>query len=262
MKVTAVIPTVGRTETLPMVLHSLACQTWPVSDLIVLDEAARPVSESYVVNQAMDLLSLQGAGVKILRRRHRRGIAAARLELAAEARTELVLMVDDDVVLRPDCLQLLMEKRTTDFAWAVPYCFLVSAAFRRDGYRDSVVSKDASVVREWTARYPWFVPYFNYAEDFTQAIDVAGTQCILWNRSEFLEEAGGVEKLGRLPREDTYLTKVTGPGLFVSRARVDHFEDDSQAGRGAWESSVFYRMHTAVMEDPEGFLRVMGGKDG
>jgi len=259
--VSAVIPTVGRVETLAMTLYSLATQSYPVSEVILLDEAKKPVSESFVVNQALDLLSLAGADVKILRRRHRRGIGAARLELAREASWNWVLMVDDDVALRPDCLDGLMEVLTaSERAWAVPFCFLVNAALELDGYTDTKVSCTDVDVRKWTERYPWFVPYFNYSEIFTQEIEVAGTQAILWKKKELLrDECVRVQALGRLPREDTYLTRVTGPGVFVSSARCDHFEHESQVTRGQWQNSMFYRIHTAIMKDPKGFVELMRG---
>lgn len=244
-----------------MVLYSLACQTKPISELILLDEASKPVLESYVVNQAVDVLSLQGVEVKVLRRRHRRGIAQARLDLASEARHRYVLMVDDDVALQPTCLEQLMDSWDSQFPWAVPFCFLVSAAFKLDGYTDHKVSRSDPEVERWTQRYPWFVPYFDYVEEFCEQIEAAGTQCILWDKEVLLEHGARAGELGALPREDTYLTKVTGPGLFVSYARCDHFEHADQEKRSLWGSSMFYRLHEAAMEDPEGFLKLLGKAD-
>lgn len=256
MKVTAAIPTIGRTETLPMVLYSLVSQQ--IDELIILDEARRPVLENYVVNQAVDLLSLQGVETKIIRRRHRRGIAQARLDLALEAKHRHVLMVDDDVALDSRCLAHLTACWNDRLAWAVPFCFLVSAAFKLDGYTDKKVSRTDPEVERWTRRYPWFVPYFDYEESFCEEIPVAGTQCILWDREVLLEHGARAGDLGNLPREDTYLTKITGPGLFVSKARCDHFEHADQEQRSLWGSSMFYRLHEVAMEDPEGFLKLLG----
>lgn len=262
MKVTAAIPTIGRTETLPMVLYSLANQLKPIDELIILDEARRPVLENYAVNQAVDLLSLQGIPTKIIRRRHRRGIAQARLDLAQEAKYRHVLMVDDDVALRNTCLGQLTAAWEDRYSWVVPFCFLVSAAFKLDGYTDKKVSKDDPEVTRWTERYPWFVPYFDYKErNFCLEIPVAGTQCILWDKEVLLDHGSEAGQLGPLPREDTYLTKMTGPGLFVSEARCDHFEHAGQEQRSLWGSSMFYRLHEAAMEDPEGFLKLLGKEE-
>jgi len=56
-KVSAVIPTIGRIETLPVVITALGFQTHPIDELILLDEAKTPVTEAYAVNQALELPS-------------------------------------------------------------------------------------------------------------------------------------------------------------------------------------------------------------
>jgi glycosyltransferase involved in cell wall biosynthesis len=255
----AVIPTIGREETLPMVLMALAHQVKLPSEVILLDEAKKPVSENYCVNQALDVLSLKGCSIKTLRSRRKKGIGAARLRLASEASNEFVLMIDDDVVLEPTCArELLTNFNKEPVSWAVPTCLLVPANFSLDGYSDKVVRIEDPAVQMWTQKYPWFIPYFQYEEPFECLLPCSGTQCILLKKEAFLESCSEMGALGSLPREDTYMTSKMGSGLFISRAICHHFEHPSQAERSNWSSSMFYRLHEACMESPDEFVNLLG----
>lgn len=256
--VTAVIPTIGRTETLPAVLTSLVFQAHKINEIILLDEARSTVLESYAVNQALDALALQGAGVKILRSRRRKGIGAARLRLVEEAKNNAVLMVDDDVVLSPSCVSNLLERFIVEGTnWVVPTCTLVSAALEVEGYIDHVVNPKDLDVRLWTEKHDWFIPYFKYNTPVICPISVSGTQCILVDKKVFLEQCQNLPVIGNLPREDTYLTTVMNGGWFTSKAECLHYEHPSQVDRGNWDTTSFYRIHDAIIRDPEGFLEFM-----
>jgi len=254
-KVSVVIPTIGRIETLPAVITAVEFQTYNMIDeIIILDEAACPISESYPVNQALDVLSVSGIDVKILRNRKRKGIGAARLLLAKEARNELILMIDDDVVLYPRCLEILVESLGLEYPWAVPHCFLVPKALELDGYIDWKVDPDNPEVLKWTQKYPWFIPYFRYSTRVITQLEIAGTQSILIRKTRFLNSCSRLPELGNLPREDTYMTKKMGLGVFDSYAECLHYEHPSQVDRGNWGSSMFYRLHEAIKRDPDAFL--------
>lgn len=257
--VTVGIPTVGRVETLPTVLTSLAFQTPVIDEIVILDEAKAPIMESYAVNQALDVLSVQGTRVEIVRSRRRSGIGAARMEVIGEARNELVLMVDDDVAIRPGLVERLVAVQTERNApWVVPTCFLVPAALELDGYTDRLVNPDDPEVLRWTERYPWFIPYFRYSKPVERSISAAGTQCILLRKDVFESHAARAVELGNLPREDTYMTRVTGPGWFTSTTECLHYEHVSQVDRGNWGKSMFYRLHEAILKNPEGFVDFIG----
>jgi glycosyltransferase involved in cell wall biosynthesis len=258
--VTCAIATIGREETLPAVLNSIAFQSYSISELILLDESARPVTENYAVNQALDYLSLLGIRVVVLRQRIKRGIGPARYLLCEEACCDLVLQVDDDVVLHPDCLHHLVTSRDPVLSWAVPTCQLVPAFLSLDGYLDQPVDSDDPRVTMWTDKYPWFVPYFQYTTPVVCELSSAGTQAILLDRHEVVERCSGLKELGRLPREDIYLTASLGPGTFVSPALCLHYEHPSQLDRDNWSKSMFYRLHTAIQESPEDFVDFLGGK--
>ena len=254
--ISVAIPTIGRVETLPTVLTALSFQTHPIKEVIIYDESPTPIMESYVVNQALDVLSLQGVGTKVVRNRLLKGIGAARYAMAEEAKCPYVLMVDDDVVLLPDCLEQLVGY--VDNPWVVPTCRLIPAGFTSDGYIDSeIVEPDDPRVVEFTSKYPWFIPYFRYPKSYCCKLDYSGTQSILLNRDKFLEVNFGLADLGRLPREDSVMTKRMGPGLFVAAAETLHYEHNSQVGRSNWSRSVHFRLHQAAAHDPEGFVKLM-----
>jgi GT2 family glycosyltransferase len=265
MKVSVVIPTVGRVETLPTVLTALSFQTAAseIGEVILLDEAKTPVMENYVVNQALDVLSLQGAEVKILRDRNLKGIGAARFRLVEEAKYPWVLMVDDDVVLNPSCLgHLIRGAESGDYFWSVPTCRLIPAGFTSDGYIDNeIVDPKDHRVTEFTSKYPWFIPYFRYPEGYCTELLYSGTQAILLQREKFMEVNSDLKELGRLPREDSVMTKRMGVGIFMGDAETLHYEHKSQLGRANWSSSVHYRLHEAAAHDPEAFVKLMSLKE-
>ncbi len=260
-KVTVAIPTIGREEMLPAVLNSIALQTYPVDELIILDESAKPISENYAIRQALDLFSLQGSRVVLLRERRKKGIGHARYQLAEESRNGLILQVDDDVVLRPECLLKLVAALCVynggSCSWAVPECLLVPSDLVLDGYLDRVVSPDDPEVVKWTSKYPWFIPYYRYDREMLADIPCAGTQCILLRTNDVLENCDAITRLGRLPREDTVLTSLLGDGVFTSSAKCIHYEHPSQTDRSNWGTSMFYRLHEAALRDPSGFVKFL-----
>lgn len=264
MKISVAIPTVGRVETLPTVLTALSFQknAYQIKEVILLDEAKIPVMENYVVNQALDVLSLMGIEVKILRNRNKKGIGAARYRLVEESKYEAVLMVDDDVILRPTCLfHMFRGIEDGEHFWSVPTCRLISAGFTSDGYIDNeIVDPKDHRVLEFTLKYPWFIPYFRYPEGYTCELPYSGTQAILLNRKRFLEMNGDLSNLGNLPREDSVMTKRMGMGIFMGDAETLHYEHQSQLGRNNWSSSVHYRLHEAAAHNPELFVQLMSLK--
>lgn len=262
MPYTIAIPTIGRIEMLPSCLFSLSLQEDPPDEIILLDEADAPVTGHYQVAQMLDLLSLSGVNVKVLRSRRRKGIGHARLRLAQESRNKHLLMVDDDVCLRPDYVLHLRSALGTfpESRWAVGTCFLVNKALPVDAYHDELISREDPRIVEWTSKYPWMLPYYRYVEEFEQLIPTSGTQAILFRDcGALVEKCADVEKLGSLAREDTYLTVKMGPGVFTSRTMNMHFEDHSQVGRLNWGNSMFYRLFEAVGKSPDQFIDMMDG---
>ena len=260
-KITCGIPTIGRTETLAATLNSIAFQTFQIDELILLDESEKPVTESYAVSQALDYLSLLGVRVVVLRERRRLGIGPARFRLCSEARNWGLLQVDDDVVLHPRCLEELIPHVNFDCPWAVPTCLLVNPELATGMHLDEKVDRQDPRVLEWTTKYPWFIPYFRYRSSFCCDLAMAGTQAILLDAGAVIDRCRGLLTLGKLPREDSYLTSQLGTGKFVSDALCVHYEHASQVDRGNWKSSMFYRLHQAIQASPRTFINFIGGRD-
>lgn len=236
------------------VLFSLFQQDM-IAEVIILDESDIPVCESYQVNQALDLLSLKGLEVRIQRSRRRKGIGNARVRLAEMSSNDTVLMVDDDVVLGYGCVgKMAAAMEEFDSPWVVPSCLLIPK--KSEGYVDRPISRKDPVVMEWVGKYPWFLPYFDYVEDFKEKLPVAGTQAILLDRNRFNAYAKDIAEFGRLPREDTYMTRKMGDGLFVSSAKCYHFEHDGQQER-SWDRVMFYKIHEGIIRNPDGFRELM-----
>lgn len=249
------VPTIGRVEVLNSVLVGVLNQGM-ADELILYDEADVPVTDSYQVNQALDALSLSGTKVKIIRNRRRQGIGAARYHIAEEAKNEYLCMVDDDVVMEPGCLKAMFEVMTQHRKfWSVPYCLMVPKV-GYDGYRDDVVENNDPDVLRWLEKYDWFYPYFDFFEPVEKEISASGTQCILVNREVMLTRTKALLDFGSIPREDTFMTRKMGSGIYTNKARCIHFSHESQEGR-FWSKSMFYRLHEAAIRDPDAFAEVL-----
>jgi GT2 family glycosyltransferase len=126
--ISAIIPTIGRVESLRNLLDSIVSQTHRPDEIIVADgssrdEIAKLLSEPGWVNRGLSILHLRVEPPNAVRQR-KTAIAAST--------GEFLFMLDDDIVLDPDCLQrmsaLLQEQPglsavTADFSnhsWSRP----------------------------------------------------------------------------------------------------------------------------------------------
>lgn len=93
-------------------LASLATQSIPVDRIrvIVRDEGRVPAIGARDVRLLMDLLARRSMAPSYLRATDRRGIANARRDLIARVADDesLVLFIDDDMILEPNCLAELI----------------------------------------------------------------------------------------------------------------------------------------------------------
>ncbi len=256
--ISVAIPTIGRRETLHAVIFSVFQQAkCLLEELIILDEGDTPISEDYQIRQAIDLLSVYGITTKVIRNRNRKGIANARLVLLKECKSEFVLMLDDDVCLDRDCVESLFKElsHNSEIDYVVPVCLLVqkeAAAYSEDSlYNANKVTRED--VKHITDKMPWFIPYFRYKDEFKAPIKVSGTQAILLRKSKAMPLCEEMAGLGKLPREDTYLTSQL-KGMFISKAESYHFVHPSQTRE--WGKDVFYELHHKVMDKPKMFIEL------
>lgn len=103
--ISVIVPTIGRTSSLSALLDSLAAQTRKVNEIIIADGSSDLETTELIANPKW-----QEAGL-VLKRIHVQPPNTVRQRLAAIeiARGENLLMLDDDVVLEPDCVQRLCE---------------------------------------------------------------------------------------------------------------------------------------------------------
>lgn len=99
--ITAIIPTIGRAESLRVLLDSLAAQTHKPDEVIIADASNDPDTARVVANEArLTLTRIYVEPPNAVRQR------MAAIDLA---RGDNLLLLDDDVVLEPDCVQRLSE---------------------------------------------------------------------------------------------------------------------------------------------------------
>jgi GT2 family glycosyltransferase len=98
--ITAIVPTIGRAESLRALLDSLAAQTRKPDEVIVADASNDPDTAHIIEAEAR----------LTVKRIHVEPPNAVRQRMAAidVARGDNLLLLDDDVVLEPDCVQHLL----------------------------------------------------------------------------------------------------------------------------------------------------------
>ena len=114
--VSAIVPTIGRAESLRALLESLAAQTCRVDEVIVGDASTDAETEN-VTNEPR----WREAGLVVKHVRVQRPNAVRQRMAAIEiARGDNLLLLDDDVILEPDCVEhLLVQLQQGDDVVAV-----------------------------------------------------------------------------------------------------------------------------------------------
>ena len=108
--ITAIVPTIGRPESLARLLESLAAQTRKPDEVIVAD-ASTNADVANVVGRA----DWRGRGLQVTRVEARPPNAVGqRMKAIAAATGDSLLLLDDDVVLDPECVEHLAALLASD----------------------------------------------------------------------------------------------------------------------------------------------------
>jgi len=100
-KVSAAIITYNGEKLLEESLSAIKSQSCPIQEIMLVDNNS--------TDHGVDLAREKFPEVRILRMEENRGPSPARNAAIKKASTRYILLVDDDAVLAPDCLEVLME---------------------------------------------------------------------------------------------------------------------------------------------------------
>ena len=103
MKISAIVPTIGRPESLRALLDSLAAQTYQVDEVIVADASVDERVENLRNFPNQFALNVNRVAV------HPPNAVRQRTAAINLAGGDLFLFLDDDVVLEPDCVARMIE---------------------------------------------------------------------------------------------------------------------------------------------------------
>lgn len=106
--VSVLIPTYNRVVALVATLGSLWQQTFLNFEIIIADQGDASIADDATVQTLIRLLSRRGISCFIYRNLPRRGIAQQRQYLLSKSNRRYVLFLDDDVVLEPDALHIMV----------------------------------------------------------------------------------------------------------------------------------------------------------
>ena len=248
--VSAIVPTIGRAQSLERLLHSLSLQTRAVAEVIIADASEDDETLHLVREQTW-----QKKGLGIVHLRCRDPNAVRQRKLAIEASSgEYLLLLDDDVSLQPDCVEHMVEALTIN-----PHIVGVTADFDNQTWPQPTrlwrlylkyclgIQTDA-----WQGRVigPLLRFGYNPTPEDPKVIEWLGTGNSLVRYSAF-RECGGFSEffLHRSTiNEDVDLsTKLTRVGdiLFCPAARMSHYHarDGRVSSRIAAEDDLYNRFH-------------------
>ncbi|HSD46059.1 MAG TPA: glycosyltransferase [Pyrinomonadaceae bacterium] len=104
VKISAIVPTIGRPESLRALLDSLIAQTHKVDEVIVADASVDDFTQIIVSNFVLkSALIVNRVAV------HPPNAVRQRTAAINVAHGDLLLFLDDDVVLEPDCIEQLLS---------------------------------------------------------------------------------------------------------------------------------------------------------
>jgi GT2 family glycosyltransferase len=103
--VSVIVPTIGRAASLQRMLESLCRQSTKPDEVIIADGSSDIETESLVANERWKRENLRISRLRVTPPNTVRQRVAA----IAEARSEYLLLLDDDVVLEPDCIEKMVE---------------------------------------------------------------------------------------------------------------------------------------------------------
>lgn len=100
-KVTVAVITYNGEHLLEECLSAIKSQDYPEYEVMVVDNNS--------TDQSVDLVKARFPEVKVLRMKENKGPSPARNVAIRDANTRYILLVDDDAVLAPDCVRILMN---------------------------------------------------------------------------------------------------------------------------------------------------------
>jgi GT2 family glycosyltransferase len=109
VKISAIVPTIGRPESLRALLDSLAAQTCKVEEVIVADASVNERLEE-ISNQFKNHSGLNVNRVAV----HPPNAVRQRTAAIEHTRGDYLLFLDDDVVLEPECVARMVETLEAD----------------------------------------------------------------------------------------------------------------------------------------------------
>lgn len=130
-KITVLIPTYNRSEALAVTLTSLCFQNYKAFDIVISDQSEEPAERQPVIAAVTRVLQHHGNRVTFIRNLPRRGMAQQRQCLLDHTAGMYALFLDDDVLLEPWALEVMVQAIKAEECGLVGM-FVVALSYKND----------------------------------------------------------------------------------------------------------------------------------
>jgi dTDP-4-dehydrorhamnose reductase len=151
--VAAVVVTYNRKELLKQALDSIACQTYPIKSVVVVDNGSTDGTREFLETARYDFLTI----VSLEKNIGAAGGFATGIDCAYRGGHELLWVMDDDVITAPDALEKLVCALDFLRSKALPVNFLVPNVVHADGQPADVPKIDTREAGNFFPHWPKFL---------------------------------------------------------------------------------------------------------
>jgi glycosyltransferase involved in cell wall biosynthesis len=257
--VSILLPTFNRASILPDCVNSLYAQSYINWELVICDDCSDDNTQT-IVKEFQE----QDARIRYFKNPGRYGLHKSRNELIAVAKGDLVFFIEDDIILEPDSIQILVE---------------TYYSFNKDGYKVGAVTPSLVQVNKQNQvafqrklfdyikdlRFkgmvePCKIDHLtglisnNYSPHFETVQEVVDIHAVsLYPRSVFTEEGGfeeAVYKGNYMFAEAEYNFKLRKKGyklLFAPKSIVYHYTFPSGGCRLPFMSYAYYSVRNQIL---------------
>jgi GT2 family glycosyltransferase len=229
LPISAIVPTRNRSQALCRMLTSLAKQSRQPAEMIIVD--ASTSGETEQISQK----SVTGLETRIIYERARKiGAAAQRNQAMDHCSQKANLLLDDDIIFEPECIERLWDALQSDTRLGGVNAMIVNQRYSTPGRVSRTVFRLLSGTNHDSYAGKCIGPALNLLPEddpdlpFVVPVEWLNTTCTLYRREALPEPLFASQFTGYSLMEDLALSLAIGKKWKLANARTARIYHDSQ----------------------------------